>query len=57
MGIDLFKGIAHNSNKYYGDNTTTATIIGTEIYLEGLKYLESGGNPVLMKRGMEKAKK
>ena len=56
IGINLFKNISHNANKYCGDNTTSSTIIGTEIFNEGIKYLESGGNPIIMKKGIEKAK-
>ena len=54
--MDLFKHIAHNTNKYCGDNTTTSTIIGTQIFLEGLKYMEAGGNPILIKKGVEQCK-
>jgi len=52
----LLKKISHNTNKHLGDNTTTSVVIGTEIYLEGLKFLRYGGNPIIMKKGMEKAK-
>lgn len=56
IGINLFKNISHNANKYCGDNTTSSTIIGTEIFNEGVKFLQAGGNPVIMKKGIEKAK-
>ncbi len=52
IGLDLFKKIAHNCNKYCGDNTTSSTLIGTEIYKQGFKYVNSGGNPVAINKGI-----
>ena len=46
---------SHNTNEFSGDSTTTSTIIAHAIQKEGLKYLNAGFNPVLMKRGIEKA--
>jgi chaperonin GroEL len=46
---------SHNTNEFSGDSTTTSTIIAHAIQNEGLKYLNAGFNPVLMKRGIEKA--
>lgn len=48
--------LAHNTNEYCGDGTTTATILAHSIYSKGLKIIEAGYNPVEVKRGMEIAK-
>jgi chaperonin GroEL len=48
---------SHNTNEFSGDSTTTSTIMTHSIQKEGLKYLNAGFNPVLMKRGIEKASK
>ena len=47
---------SHSTNEFCGDGTTTSTVIANSIFKEGVKYVESGFNPVLIKRGMEKAK-
>lgn len=56
IGLKLLKQVASNTNVVCGDGTTSSTLIAHKIYEEGLKYVESGGNPVLVKRGIEKAK-
>ena len=48
---------SHNTNEFCGDGTTTSTIIANSIFEQGLKCIKSGYNPVLIKRGIEKAKK
>ena len=56
VGLKLLKQVAGNTNTVCGDGTTSSTLIAHRIYEEGLRYIESGGNPILVKRGIEKAK-
>jgi chaperonin GroEL len=55
MGAQLVKEVASNTNDEAGDGTTTATILAHAIYQEGLRNVTAGANPVLLKRGMDKA--
>ena len=57
IGLDLLKKVAHNTNKYAGDGTTTSTILASSIFTNGMKYLKAGFNPVLMQRGIIKGQK
>ncbi len=55
MGAQLLKEAAIKTNDIVGDGTTTATVIAQAIVREGMKAIESGGNPVLVKRGIDVA--
>src|SRR5438034_251433 len=55
MGAKMVKEVASKTSDVAGDGTTTATILSEAIYNEGLKAIVSGVNPMLMKRGIEKA--
>ncbi|MGH2459535.1 MAG: TCP-1/cpn60 chaperonin family protein, partial [Chloroflexota bacterium] len=55
MGAQLLKEAATKTNDVAGDGTTTATVLAEAIFNEGLRAVVSGVNPMLMKRGMEKA--
>ncbi len=57
MGAQLLKEVASKTNDIAGDGTTTATILAQAIVKGGLRYVASGSNPMLMKRGIEKAAK
>tara|TARA_Y100000034_G_scaffold136644_1_gene214371 strand:- start:935 stop:2539 length:1605 start_codon:yes stop_codon:yes gene_type:complete len=55
MGVQLIKSVASKTNISAGDGTTTATVLAQEIYNHGSKMMAMGYNPVLIKRGMDKA--
>src|SRR4051794_30757748 len=55
MGAQLVKEAAIKTNDVVGDGTTTATVIAQAIIREGMKAIGGGGNPVLIKRGIDKA--
>src|SRR6201990_3645851 len=55
MGAQLLKEAAIKTNDIVGDGTTTATVLAQAIVREGMKAIESGGNPVLVKRGVDVA--
>jgi len=55
MGAQLVKEIASKTNDIAGDGTTTATVLGYEIFKEGLKSVNRGINPSALKKGIEKA--
>lgn len=55
MGARMVKEVASKTSDIAGDGTTTATIMAEAIYIEGLRAVVSGVNPVEMKRGMDKA--
>lgn len=55
MGAQMVKEVASKTNDVAGDGTTTATVLAEAIFNEGLRAVVSGVNPVMMKRGMEKA--
>ncbi len=55
MGAQLVKEVASNTADEAGDGTTTATILANAIFLEGLRNITAGANPVEVKRGMDKA--
>ncbi|HZZ80457.1 MAG TPA: chaperonin GroEL, partial [Gemmataceae bacterium] len=55
MGAQMVKEVAAKTNDVAGDGTTTATVMAEAIFNEGLRAVVSGVNPVLMKRGIEKA--
>ena len=53
MGAQLVKEAAIKTNDIVGDGTTTATVIAQAIVREGMKAIGEGGNPVLVKRGID----
>jgi chaperonin GroEL len=53
MGAQLVKEAAIKTNDIVGDGTTTATVIAQGIVREGMRAINSGGNPVLVKRGID----
>src|SRR5574339_233804 len=55
MGAQLLKEAAQKTNDIAGDGTTTSTVLAHAIVNEGLKALEAGYNPMLVKRGIEMA--
>jgi len=55
MGAQLLKEAATKTNDVAGDGTTTATVVAQAIINEGLKNVAAGANPMLLKRGIEKA--
>jgi chaperonin GroEL len=55
IGAQMVKEVASKTSEVAGDGTTTATILAQAIYREGVKLLAAGGNPMSIKRGMEKA--
>src|SRR5438034_3405664 len=55
MGAQMVKEVASKTNDVAGDGTTTATVMAEAIFIEGLRAVVSGVNPVMMKRGIEKA--
>ena len=55
MGAQLVKEAAIKTNDVVGDGTTTATVIAHAIVREGMQAIAGGGNPVLVKRGVDLA--
>mgnify|MGYP001591217828 FL=1 len=55
MGAQLLKEAASKTADVAGDGTTTATILAKAIVLEGLKNISAGANPMILKKGVEKA--
>lgn len=55
MGAQLCKEVASKTNDVAGDGTTTATILAQCMVNEGLRYVAAGGNPIALKRGIDKA--
>jgi chaperonin GroEL len=55
MGAQLVKEVATKTNDVAGDGTTTATVLAQAMIREGLKNVTSGANPMVLRRGIEKA--
>ncbi len=55
MGAQLVKEVSTKTNDVAGDGTTTATLLAQAIVREGLKNIAAGANPMVLKKGMEKA--
>src|SRR5512140_332815 len=55
MGAQMVKEVASKTSTVAGDGTTTATILAEAIFEEGLKNVTAGGNPMQIKRGIDKA--
>ena len=55
MGAQLIKEVASKPNDVAGDGTTTATVLAQAMVHEGMKNLEAGANPIILRKGMKKA--
>lgn len=55
MGAQLVKEVATKTNDVAGDGTTTATVLAQAMIQEGMKNLEAGANPIVLRKGMKKA--
>ncbi len=55
MGAQLVKEVATKTNDVAGDGTTTATVLAQAMIREGFKNVAAGANPMMVKRGIEKA--
>src|SRR5690242_6401015 len=55
MGAKLVNAVAQKTSDTAGDGTTTATVLALSIYQEGLRHISVGGNPMSVKRGIDKA--
>ena len=55
MGAQLVREVANKTSDQTGDGTTTATLLAQAIVREGMKALDEGANPVLLRRGIEEA--
>lgn len=55
MGAQLVKEVASKTNDVAGDGTTTATILAQAMINEGIRYVAAGGNPIKVRKGIEKA--
>jgi len=55
MGAQIVKEAASKTNTVAGDGTTTATVLAEAIYLEGLKMVAAGADPMALSRGISKA--
>lgn len=57
MGAQLVKEVATKTNDVAGDGTTTATVLAQAMIREGLKNVTAGANPMVVRKGIEKAVK
>ncbi len=55
MGAQLVREVASKTNDVAGDGTTTATVLAQAIIREGLKNVAAGANPMLIKKGIQRA--
>lgn len=55
MGADLIKSVASSANALAGDGTTTATVLAAAVFNSASKLIEAKFNPILLKRGLDKA--
>ena len=55
MGAQLVREVATKTNDVAGDGTTTATVLAQAMINEGMKNLEAGANPIVLRKGMKKA--
>ena len=54
-GAQMVKEVANQVNDEAGDGTTTATVLARQMYVDGLKHITNGANPIDLKRGIDKA--
>lgn len=57
MGAELIREVSVKTNDVAGDGTTTACVLAEEMVKEGNKNFEAGANPIILRRGMQKAVK
>ncbi|MBQ9605175.1 MAG: chaperonin GroEL, partial [Firmicutes bacterium] len=57
IGAQLVKEVATKTNDVAGDGTTTATVLAQAMVHEGLKNIAAGANPIILRKGMDKATK
>src|SRR3989338_4093999 len=57
IGAEIVKEVASKTNDVAGDGTTTAVLLAQAIISEGLKNVTAGANPIVLRRGIEKATK
>ena len=57
MGAQLVKEVSTKTNDAAGDGTTTATLLAQAMVREGMKNIAAGANPMVVRKGMEKAVK
>lgn len=55
IGAQIVKEVASKTADKAGDGTTTATVLAEAIFIEGIKSLSAGSNPIIVKRGIDKA--
>lgn len=55
MGAQLVKEVSTKTNDVAGDGTTTATVLAQAMINEGLKNIAAGANPIILRKGMQKA--
>ena len=55
MGAQLVREVASKTNDVAGDGTTTATVLAQAIVKEGMKNIEAGANPIILRKGIHKA--
>src|SRR5437868_10452615 len=55
MGAQLVKEVANKTNDVAGDGTTTATVLASAIFNEGLKYTATGVNTIALRSGIDQA--
>src|SRR5438132_3101929 len=55
MGAQMVREVATKPSEVAGDGTTTATVLATAIYSEGMRLVTAGHNPMALKRGIEQA--
>ncbi|MBO7528199.1 MAG: chaperonin GroEL [Clostridia bacterium] len=55
MGAELVKEVSIKTNDVAGDGTTTASVLAQAIINEGLKCLDNGSNPIILRKGIEQA--
>ena len=55
MGAQLVKEVATKTNDVAGDGTTTATLLAQALVREGLKNVAAGANPMIVRKGIQKA--
>lgn len=55
MGAQIVKEVATKTNDVAGDGTTTATVLAQAMINEGIKNLAAGANPIILRKGMQKA--
>jgi len=57
MGVTLIRDVVSKTNEAVGDGTTTTVVLAQRLLQEGVRNLSSGANPILMRKGMERAAK